>query len=165
MWQALSVRNVPFPASQERQNVALDVHVAHDESHAVSESLLRRTLADAALVGKHPIGTPKADTPVVESTILRLCTCSVCERDKGIGALNALPILIHDAITFEDAVCRVEAEGTIVTCLTDSPVGSSAVLRRAPRAVVEDDVSVAPETPITVTQCARRAHRREQVRA
>ena len=82
-----------------------------------------QTLADAALVGKHPIGTPEAHALTGHQAVLRLAACAVCERDIRLDALDAPTTLIHDTVTFGDAVRRVEWRCTVDTFETDCPVG------------------------------------------
>ena len=82
-----------------------------------------QTPADAVLFGVHSVGAPETDTPVTDGAVIRLRTCSVCERDEWLDALDARSVLVHWSVSCGDAVRRVEADGTGSARRARRPVG------------------------------------------
>ena len=139
------------------QKVALNAHVVHVASHATGKSWVNQTHAGTVPIGNHPVGTPQAPTAGVHGAVLGLSTCPVCENDEGFFTLNTPPVFVQHAVAWQDAVGGVEADRTTNTLTTDCPVSVGAVLGVTPRALLEDNVIVAPEAFLAVTGAARLA--------
>ena len=112
-----------------------------------------QTLADAAPIGMHPVGTPQARTAMLIDAVPGLGTRPV-EKDKPPSTRRTRPVDIRRAVALRDAVRRVEGDSTTVTLLADGPVGNGAVLWCTPRAVLVDDILVAPDARLGVTEFA-----------
>ena len=110
------------------------------------------TLAPAALVGKHPVGTPEADALAGHEAVPQLAARPVCERDEGRHALDAPPVGIDGTVARDDAVRRVEAAGAVLARGADRPV--------CPRAQVAPPAGAADkDKPLFARQALARAAR------
>ena len=118
---------------------------------------MQQTVAGAVLVGEHPCCAPQADAVAPVRAELWPDARPVRENHTLVPALDASAVLVHRTVVGWDAVRRVEEDSAVSALLTDRPVCTGAVLRRTPRAILENDVAVAPDTPIAVTHTARRA--------
>ena len=72
----------------------------------------KQTLADAALVGVHPVGAPQADAISQSCAVPVFClnTQPVCSKDERFDTLGTDAVVVLDTLSLNDTRRRVEAD-------------------------------------------------------